>query len=47
MVLLECQFQMYGGHRLEVMDSIKQVCVNLRLMKGLKRNHMVKVIVNG
>ncbi len=43
-------YQVYycqGLPRMEVVNSIKQVFVELNLVKGLKKNHKVKVIING
>jgi hypothetical protein len=49
-VLSECTYQMYCcllPSPMRVMNHIKQVLVELNLVKGLKKKHMVKVIANG
>ncbi len=47
-LLSECNIQMHYGwftHLMEVMTRIKQVFVDLNLVKSLKKNKMVEVIV--
>ncbi len=49
-MLSECYYQMHSGRRvhvIEVMNRIKQVFVELNLVKGLKRMKMVEVTHKG